>query len=98
MSDIKTLIVDGLWAKNPALIQLLGICPLLAITTTLVNGLALGIATSPGMAPKAKSDAAGGEAGGEAIVDCADDLGESADWAGVESLARRAVGLLSPGG
>ena len=45
MSDIKTLIVDGLWTKNPALIQLLGICPLLAITTTLVNGLALGIAT-----------------------------------------------------
>ena len=46
MSDIKTLIVDGLWTKNPALIQLLGICPLLAITTTLVNGLALGIATT----------------------------------------------------
>ena len=46
MSDIKTLIADGLWSKNPALIQLLGICPLLAITTTLVNGLALGLATT----------------------------------------------------
>jgi len=46
MSDFKTLITDGLWHKNPALIQLLGICPLLAITTTLVNGLALGIATT----------------------------------------------------
>jgi len=36
----------GLWATNPALVQLLGLCPLLAVTTTLVNGLALGLATA----------------------------------------------------
>ncbi|MCK8514837.1 electron transport complex subunit E [Methylonatrum kenyense] len=36
---------DGLWRDNPALVQLLGLCPLLAVTGTLVNGLALGIAT-----------------------------------------------------
>lgn len=36
----------GLWRNNPALVQLLGICPLLAVTTTLVNGLALGLATA----------------------------------------------------
>lgn len=36
---------DGLWRNNPALIQLLGLCPLLAVTTSFVNGLALGLAT-----------------------------------------------------
>lgn len=36
---------DGLWRDNPALVQLLGLCPLLAVTGTLVNGLALGLAT-----------------------------------------------------
>lgn len=35
----------GLWKDNPGLVQLLGLCPLLAITTTFVNGLGLGIAT-----------------------------------------------------
>ena len=38
--------IDGLWRHNPALVQLLGLCPLLAITTTLVNGLMLGLATA----------------------------------------------------
>ncbi len=37
---------DGLWRSNAALVQLLGICPLLAVSTTLVNGLALGLATT----------------------------------------------------
>ncbi len=36
----------GLWRNNPGLVQLLGLCPLLAVTTTLVNGLGLGIATT----------------------------------------------------
>lgn len=35
----------GLWDENPGLVQLLGLCPLLAVTTTFVNGLGLGIAT-----------------------------------------------------
>ena len=35
----------GLWKDNPGLVQLLGLCPLLAVTTTFVNGLALGFAT-----------------------------------------------------
>ena len=46
MSEIKTVILDGVWRNNPALVQLLGLCPLLAITSTLVNGLALGLATT----------------------------------------------------
>lgn len=39
------IIFDGLWRNNPGLCQLLGLCPLLAVTTTFANGLALGIAT-----------------------------------------------------
>ena len=46
MSEAKTVILDGIWRNNPALVQLLGLCPLLAITSTLVNGLALGLATT----------------------------------------------------
>lgn len=35
----------GLWYENPGLVQLLGLCPVLAVTTSFVNGLGLGIAT-----------------------------------------------------
>jgi H+/Na+-translocating ferredoxin:NAD+ oxidoreductase subunit E len=45
MSELRQALYRGVWAQNPALIQLLGLCPLLAVTTTLVNGLVLGIAT-----------------------------------------------------
>ena len=45
-NDYRTLVADGLWRNNLALVQLLGLCPLLAVTTTLVNGLALGLATT----------------------------------------------------
>ena len=36
---------SGIWTDNPGLVQLLGLCPLLAVTTTLVNGIGLGLAT-----------------------------------------------------
>ncbi|MCK4943081.1 MAG: electron transport complex subunit E [Candidatus Aminicenantes bacterium] len=36
----------GLWNDNPVLVQLLGMCPTLAVTTTVVNGLAMALATS----------------------------------------------------
>jgi len=36
---------NGLWKNNVALVQLLGLCPLLAVTGTVINGLGLGIAT-----------------------------------------------------
>ncbi|MEH6344666.1 MAG: electron transport complex subunit E [Bermanella sp.] len=36
---------DGLWGNNPALVQLLGLCPLLAVTGTVVNALGLALAT-----------------------------------------------------
>lgn len=41
-SDISK---NGLWTNNVALVQLLGLCPLLAVTGTIINGLGLGIAT-----------------------------------------------------
>lgn len=40
-----TRATDALWRENPALVQLLGLCPLLAVTTSFVNGLMLGLAT-----------------------------------------------------
>ncbi len=44
-SDYKLISKDGLWSNNVALVQLLGLCPLLAVTGTVINGLGLGIAT-----------------------------------------------------
>jgi electron transport complex protein RnfE len=37
--------MDGLWHNNPALVQVLGLCPLLAISNNTVNALGLGLAT-----------------------------------------------------
>ncbi len=37
MSEIKDVIVQGLWKNNSALVQLLGLCPLLAVTSTATN-------------------------------------------------------------
>ncbi|MBD3634210.1 MAG: electron transport complex subunit E [Methylophaga sp.] len=45
MNAYKQIIVDGLWKNNPGLVQLLGLCPLLAVTNTVINGLGLGLAT-----------------------------------------------------
>lgn len=42
----KQLTIDGLWKNNPALVQLLGLCPLLAVTSSVINGLGLGLATA----------------------------------------------------
>ena len=41
----QTTLTDGLWKNNPGLVQLLGLCPLLAVTSSFVNGLGLGLAT-----------------------------------------------------
>lgn len=47
MSDAnyRELSLNGLWKNNPAIVQLLGLCPLLAVTGSVVNALGLGIAT-----------------------------------------------------
>lgn len=46
MSEVKEVIVQGLWKNNSALVQLLGMCPLLAVTSTATNALGLGLATT----------------------------------------------------
>ncbi|MDR3433892.1 MAG: electron transport complex subunit E [Rouxiella aceris] len=46
MSEAKKIIVQGLWTNNSALVQLLGLCPLLAVTSTATNALGLGLATT----------------------------------------------------
>ncbi|RRZ89414.1 electron transport complex subunit E [Erwinia sp. 198] len=46
MSEAKTLLIGGLWKNNSALVQLLGLCPLLAVTSTATNALGLGLATT----------------------------------------------------
>lgn len=50
MSDYKEITINGLWKQNPGVVQLLGLCPTLAVTTTAVNGLSLGLATALVMA------------------------------------------------
>ncbi len=37
---------NGLWSNNPGLVQLLGLCPLLAVSSSVVNGVGLGLATT----------------------------------------------------
>ncbi len=41
----RDIINNGLWHNNQALVALLGLCPLLAVTNSAVNGLGLGLAT-----------------------------------------------------
>ena len=43
--SLRDISLDGLWNNNPALVQLLGLCPLLAVTGSVVNALGLGFAT-----------------------------------------------------
>ncbi|GAA0829090.1 MULTISPECIES: electron transport complex subunit E [Marinomonas] len=44
-ANYSEIIYNGLWKNNPALVQLLGLCPMLAVTSTVVNALGLGLAT-----------------------------------------------------
>ncbi len=45
MSTYKEIAWNGIWKQNTALIQLLGMCPLLAMSNSVVNGVGLGLAT-----------------------------------------------------
>ncbi|TPW17159.1 MAG: electron transport complex protein RnfE, partial [Halothiobacillaceae bacterium] len=44
-TNYSAIAQEGLWKNNVALVQVIGLCPLLAITSTVVNGLGLGLAT-----------------------------------------------------
>lgn len=45
-SSLKEVVVNGLWKQNPGVVQFLGLCPLLAMSTNVVNGFSLGFATA----------------------------------------------------
>lgn len=45
MSQLRPIIQNGLWRQNPVLGQMLGLCSLLAVSTTAVNAVSLGLAT-----------------------------------------------------
>jgi electron transport complex protein RnfE len=50
LTSYKEIANNGLWKQNPGVVQVLGLCPTLAVTTTAVNGLSLGLATALVMA------------------------------------------------
>lgn len=45
MSTFRDIAQNGIWKQNTSLVQLLGLCPLLAVSSTFVNGVSLAIAT-----------------------------------------------------
>lgn len=45
-TSYRELSLNGLWKNNPAIVQLLGLCPLLAVTGSVVNALGMGLATT----------------------------------------------------
>jgi len=46
MKSNKYLLISGVWKKNSTVVQFLGLCPVLAVTSTAINGLSLGLATT----------------------------------------------------
>jgi H+/Na+-translocating ferredoxin:NAD+ oxidoreductase subunit E len=45
-TSYRELSLNGLWKNNPAIVQLLGLCPLLAVTGSVVNAIGLAAATT----------------------------------------------------
>ncbi|MBK7954008.1 MAG: electron transport complex subunit E [Candidatus Accumulibacter sp.] len=43
--EFRQISASGVWHQNTSLVQILGLCPLLAVTTNLVNGVMLSLAT-----------------------------------------------------
>jgi electron transport complex protein RnfE len=50
MSQYSEIVENGLWKQNAGVVQLLGLCPTLAVTVSVVNGLSLGLVTALVMA------------------------------------------------
>lgn len=50
MGQYSEIAHNGLWKQNTGVVQLLGLCPTLAVTTSVVNGVSLGLATALVMA------------------------------------------------
>jgi len=50
LQEYKDIFYNGVWKQNTGIVQLLGMCPVLAVSSTVVNGVSLGIATAVVMA------------------------------------------------
>ena len=50
LQEYKDILHNGVWKQNPGVVQLLGMCPLLAVSSSVVNGVSLGLATAVVMA------------------------------------------------
>jgi Na+-translocating ferredoxin:NAD+ oxidoreductase subunit E len=48
--EFKDIFYNGMWKQNTGVVQLLGMCPILAVSTSVVNGVSLGLATTIVMA------------------------------------------------
>lgn len=46
VQEIRDIFYNGLWKQNAGIVQLLGLCPLLAVSSSVVNALSLGLATT----------------------------------------------------
>lgn len=44
-TELRQIAANGVWKQNTSIVQILGLCPLLAVTTNLVNGVMLSLAT-----------------------------------------------------
>ena len=50
LQEAKNILHNGLWKQNTGVVQLLGMCPLLAVSNSVVNAVSLGLATTVVMA------------------------------------------------
>ena len=50
LQEYKDIFYNGVWKQNTGVVQLLGMCPILGVSSTVVNGVSLGIATAVVMA------------------------------------------------
>jgi len=48
--EFKDILYNGVWKQNTGVVQLLGMCPILAVSSSVVNGVSLGLATAVVMA------------------------------------------------
>ena len=46
MSNLKKIAFNGIIRENPVFVQLIGLCPTLAVTTSASNGLGMGVSTT----------------------------------------------------
>ena len=46
MNKCVERVYNGVWKENPIFVQMLGLCPTLAVTTSAINGLGMGLSTT----------------------------------------------------